>query len=360
MELDLPDVDATERLGAQLAEVARAGDVVFLHGQLGAGKTSLARGFLRQFFADSALEVPSPSYLICFTYTDADAEPADTSADEPSRLGRGLRSAGRARLPDVQVLHLDPYRLPEGKVASLIDLPPAFKSHICLIEWPERLGAQLVTADQPGRLEVTLGGIGPQAQGRRVSFTAVGERWQSQLSEWSAAGGQLASPAPIPARISAVAGGNGSANGDGGRCSTGLVPIGPPSEWIVLGIESSCDDTGAAVVRGDGKVLGEVLASQAGVHETYGGVVPRLAQVCLSHGRGHTRSLSPRTPDPGPHPIPQSPHTRSRYSQFRPPPRHCRHPRHPHLPAIPASLAILAFLTYSGHPRLPSPSSPHP
>lgn len=35
--------------------------------------------------------------------------------------------------------------------------------------------------------------------------------------------------------------------------------------WRVLGIESSCDDTGAAVVRGDGKILGEALASQAGV-----------------------------------------------------------------------------------------------
>ena len=46
----------------------------------------------------------------------------------------------------------------------------------------------------------------------------------------------------------------------------------------MLGIESSCDDTGAAIVRGDGKVLGEVLASQAGVHECWGGVVPKLAQ----------------------------------------------------------------------------------
>lgn len=49
-------------------------------------------------------------------------------------------------------------------------------------------------------------------------------------------------------------------------------------EWKVLGIESSCDDTGAAVLSGSGVVLGEVLASQAGIHEKWGGVVPRLAQ----------------------------------------------------------------------------------
>ncbi|MEE1289216.1 MAG: tRNA (adenosine(37)-N6)-threonylcarbamoyltransferase complex transferase subunit TsaD, partial [Bacteroidaceae bacterium] len=44
---------------------------------------------------------------------------------------------------------------------------------------------------------------------------------------------------------------------------------------IILGIESSCDDTSAAVIR-DGVLLSNVTASQA-VHEAYGGVVPELA-----------------------------------------------------------------------------------
>eukprot|EP00913_Durusdinium_trenchii_P031914 g29890.t1 len=56
-------------------------------------------------------------------------------------------------------------------------------------------------------------------------------------------------------------------------------------QWRVLGIESSCDDTGAAVLRGDGKILGEALASQAGIHEQWGGVVPRLAQ------EGHRKAI---------------------------------------------------------------------
>ena len=46
----------------------------------------------------------------------------------------------------------------------------------------------------------------------------------------------------------------------------------------VLGIESSCDDTGAAVVTADGRVLGESLASQGAIHAPWGGVVPKLAQ----------------------------------------------------------------------------------
>lgn len=48
--------------------------------------------------------------------------------------------------------------------------------------------------------------------------------------------------------------------------------------FTVLGIESSCDDTGAAVVRSDGTILGEALASQQEIHEAWGGVVPGLAR----------------------------------------------------------------------------------
>ncbi len=46
----------------------------------------------------------------------------------------------------------------------------------------------------------------------------------------------------------------------------------------MLGIETSCDDTGVAVLRSDGVVLGEALASQHAIHEQWGGVVPGLAR----------------------------------------------------------------------------------
>jgi hypothetical protein len=48
-------------------------------------------------------------------------------------------------------------------------------------------------------------------------------------------------------------------------------------ERIILGIESSCDDTGVAVVTSSGRVLGEAIASQADIHAPWGGVVPNLA-----------------------------------------------------------------------------------
>ncbi|MGZ3675430.1 MAG: tRNA (adenosine(37)-N6)-threonylcarbamoyltransferase complex transferase subunit TsaD, partial [Ktedonobacterales bacterium] len=45
----------------------------------------------------------------------------------------------------------------------------------------------------------------------------------------------------------------------------------------ILGIESSCDETGAAVVVDGRHILSNVVASQASVHERYGGVVPEVA-----------------------------------------------------------------------------------
>ena len=56
---------------------------------------------------------------------------------------------------------------------------------------------------------------------------------------------------------------------------------------IVLGIESSCDETAAALVRDDGQVLSDVVASQVAEHAPYGGVVPEIA------ARAHLRALIP-------------------------------------------------------------------
>ncbi|KAG7351002.1 DNA-binding/iron metalloprotein/AP endonuclease [Nitzschia inconspicua] len=68
----------------------------------------------------------------------------------------------------------------------------------------------------------------------------------------------------------------GGPTGDMFEAKSGLPPR--KDDFIVLGIESSCDDTGAAVVRSDGVILGEALASQSHIHEEWGGVVPGLAK----------------------------------------------------------------------------------
>src|SRR5258707_13435836 len=55
----------------------------------------------------------------------------------------------------------------------------------------------------------------------------------------------------------------------------------------ILGIETSCDETGAAVVRSGEEILSNVVASQIATHQPYGGVVPELAS------REHLRAIVP-------------------------------------------------------------------
>ncbi len=109
----LADEATTAALGARLAAVLRAGDVVTLTGGLGAGKTSLARGVLAAL--GLAEEAPSPTFAI--------VQPYD--------------------LPEVwlPVLHVDLYRLDDPREVDELGLDEARRDAALLIEWPERAGA---------------------------------------------------------------------------------------------------------------------------------------------------------------------------------------------------------------------------
>eukprot|EP00434_Breviolum_minutum_P028282 symbB.v1.2.025021.t1/scaffold2407.1/size80004/7 len=301
MAVDLRlDVDATEGLGASLAHEAQRGDLFFLRGELGSGKTSLARGFLRSFFGNPVLDVPSPSYLLHFTYSSS------STASKPD--AQAFQASDNSLVPDCPVHHIDPYRLPAGKIASLIDFDAIWQD-VCLVEWPERLGDQLVNEENPPRLEVAFEGFGPQAEGRTLTLRAVGSRWQGAIDRWRQEGGPLRSRCgweeqpEFSQKPWCICGARSSDPPRQASVGTPTLQAGPLSstplsrprncralpenklDWCILGIESSCDDTGAAVVRGDGKILGEALASQAGIHEQWGGVVPRLAQ------EGHKKAI---------------------------------------------------------------------
>lgn len=134
-----------EAFGARLAAVARVGDVIALSGDLGAGKTTLARGLLHGLGLEG--EAPSPTFTIVQTY-------------EPPEM----------RLP---VWHCDLYRLEDPEEAIELGLEEAFDSAVVLIEWPERLGAYL-PADA---LRLRLEGAGePQ---RRLT-AAVPPGWEAR------------------------------------------------------------------------------------------------------------------------------------------------------------------------------------
>jgi len=109
LTVHLPDLAATDRLGAVLAQCLQPGDLVTLTGDLGAGKTALARAIVRSLCADPALDVPSPSFALLQPYD-------------------GVKSP---------IIHADLYRLADAREIDelgLLDDPKA----IVLVEWAER------------------------------------------------------------------------------------------------------------------------------------------------------------------------------------------------------------------------------
>ena len=106
--LRLPQPEDTDHLGECLARVAQAGDVILLRGQIGAGKSALARAFIRARLGPET-EVPSPTFTLVQTYEDASTE----------------------------IWHADLYRLADPQEAVELGLTDAFGTSLCLIEWPE-------------------------------------------------------------------------------------------------------------------------------------------------------------------------------------------------------------------------------
>ena len=120
--MPLADERATAALGAMLAQRLRPGDVVGLYGELGSGKTTLARAILRAAAGDPDLIVPSPTFTLVEVY----------------ETERGT------------YWHFDLYRLEAPEQVYELGWEEARAEGIVLIEWPQRLGSLL-----PKHLSVT-------------------------------------------------------------------------------------------------------------------------------------------------------------------------------------------------------------
>jgi tRNA threonylcarbamoyladenosine biosynthesis protein TsaE len=146
--IDLPSAADTRALGQRLAGLLRAGDVIVLAGDLGAGKTTLVQGIGQGLGVRG--QVASPTFIIARYHP-------------PLRHGPGL-------------LHVDAYRLTSLAQLDDLDLDTELEDAITVIEWGTGL-AEPLSAD---RLEIRLDrarGAGP-ASTRLATLLGTGPRWQ--------------------------------------------------------------------------------------------------------------------------------------------------------------------------------------
>ena len=148
-EITLADEAATTRLGTVLAQHVAVGDALLLNGDLGMGKSTLARGLIRALTRPDE-DVPSPTFTLVQFY---ESEPP--------------------------VAHFDLYRLEHPSEIEEIGLYEALEDGVVLIEWPERLGTGGAEALSPDRLSVTLETDG---EGRRARLSGHGA-WAERLKD---------------------------------------------------------------------------------------------------------------------------------------------------------------------------------
>lgn len=144
----LENAEATDALGAALASTRPERGVVYLHGDLGAGKSTLARAFLRALGVTGAIRSP--------TYTLVERYP--------------LASGGEA-------WHLDLYRISDAAELDYLGLD-SDDTVLWLVEWPERGGRHLPAADVRVDLEV----VGHARRAGLTALSEVGRAWVERFA----------------------------------------------------------------------------------------------------------------------------------------------------------------------------------
>lgn len=150
MKIVLPDVEATENLGQLLSQARPPLGVMYLHGDIGAGKSTLARALLRELGV--AGPIKSPTYTLIERYP----------------LARG------------EAAHLDLYRIAAAGELDFLGLDEVAENTVLwLVEWPERGLGALPGADLVMDLEV-------QGEGRLATLrpeTETGAAWLARTSK---------------------------------------------------------------------------------------------------------------------------------------------------------------------------------
>ncbi len=146
LQINLSDEIATKTLASKLAQSCRHGAVIYLHGDLGAGKTTFSR-YLLQALGHQG-NVKSPTYTLVETY----------------------------QLDTLAVFHFDLYRLHDPEELEFMGIRDYFApEHLCMVEWPERGQPLLPVPDLDLQLKIT------SASARQLQINALTARGAAML-----------------------------------------------------------------------------------------------------------------------------------------------------------------------------------
>lgn len=155
MSVFLKDEQATLAFGQMLAKLCPVGFNIYLYGDLGAGKTTLVRGLVQSFLADT--KVKSPTYTLVEDYDVSGAK------HNPNNLKH--------------IYHFDLYRLGDPEELEYLGGRDYFSADaVCLVEWPQRGEGWLAKPD----LEISLE---YQINGRNITLISLSEKGERLVTD---------------------------------------------------------------------------------------------------------------------------------------------------------------------------------
>ena len=144
--MQLKSLEATQNFSKNISKIIKAGDIIFLYGEIGVGKTTFVRFFINSLESKNGIknsDVLSPTFNIVYDYD----------------------------VKDIKILHYDLYRLKNYRDISQLGMFESSKSYIKIVEWPE-----LIESKPKDRIDI-LFQYSKSNNSRKVEITGFG-KWK--------------------------------------------------------------------------------------------------------------------------------------------------------------------------------------